>query len=327
MKRSSAVAGPHALGMVTSLGAGSAILLLCLVFQIVVPIRPLPEVKYLDDTNENFRALILYAAAGGCHTLLCLSSFMFLLARLSGEEPRHEFTRIIRNIGISFTTIIAVVFVGCYFNLAVVQQSYDETVRPLLGDHRFGLLLSKIKIPFLGVRLEVLALIPLALIVLGILFSVVACFWAAHRAIDFINKASSMQKSEIVALKREIAQLMTLLSIIFTTSCVSTIAFLQLGRDWIEKGNARDAYIQNGYAMSIFWSACYTVIMLSIMLIPLFWAGRQTLRIRRQARYSGSKGGFYDPFYDVFSYGFISKSGVATLMPIVTSAVAAVVGS
>ena len=315
------------MGLVTSLGAGAAILILCLIFQIMVPIRSVPAVKHLGEANENFRAVILYAAAGGCHTLLCLSSSMFLLARLSGEEPRFEFMRILRNIGISFAIIITIVFAGCYFSLAVVQQSYDETVRPLLGDARFGHLLRKIEISLLRIHLEVLALIPLSFVILGILFSIVACFWAAHRAVDFVHKAGGIQKAEIIALKREIAQLMTLLSIIFTTSCVSTIAFLQLGRDWIEKGSARAAYIQNGYAMSIFWSVCYTVIMLSIVLIPLFWAGRQTLRIRRQARFSGSKGGFYDPFYDVFSYGFFSKSGAATLMPIITSAVAAVIGS
>jgi hypothetical protein len=214
-----------------------------------------------------------------------------------------------------------------YLQLELVQQSYGDTVLPLRSDHRLDLLLHDYSIPLLRFQFEPFAVFPFSLILFGVLFSAVACFWAAHIAATFSYRADDLKKSDLLHVKRDIAQLITLLSVVFTTSCISTIIVMQIGRDWIEKGPERDAYVQNGYSMSIFWSACYTSIFLTILLIPLFWTARKTLRVRRQATFRGSKPDFFDPFYDVFTYPFLSKAGAAVLMPMITSSLAAVIGS
>lgn len=327
MERSVTPTGPARLGLVTALGTGLTVLVACGIFQLMIPVHSDIPAASLGPENQNLRAIILYAAAGGCHTLSCTFGSLLLMVRLKAEEPPFEFLKTIMGIATSFVVIISCLFIACYFDLAVVEQSYFETMRPLLDDGRFGFMLGEERIPLSQVHLQPFALLPLTFVILGVFFSIVACFWVSHRAIDFVHKAQDLQKREITELKSEVAQLISLLSIVFTTSCISTIAFLQLARDWIEKGPVRDAYIQNGYAMSIFWSACFTMIMLGILLIPLFWVGRHTLRLRRQAKFSGRGLGFYDPFYEVFSYSFLSKVGAATLMPILTSSIAAVIGS
>lgn len=318
---------PGNLGLVTSLGAGLSVLLLCAIFEVIVPLRAGTSGTQFISSNNNFRAIILYAAAGGCHTLLCAFGTLLLGARLRAEETPFALRKMSWRLGISFLLIIGTVLVACYWRLAVVEQSYFHTMRPLSGDARFGILWHYLQIPQSDIRLQVFALVPLTFVMLGISFSILACFWTAHKAVDLVRRARDIKEAEIVELKREIAQLLSLLSIVFTSSCISTITFLQLGRDWIEKGPLRDSYVQNGYAMAIFWSACFTIIMLMIVLVPLFWVGWRTLHIRRQAKHAGDKSRYFDPFYDVFSYGFLSKSAAATLMPIVTSSIAAVIGS
>jgi hypothetical protein len=117
------------------------------------------------------------------------------------------------------------------------------------------------------------------------------------------------------------------MSLIFTTSAIATIVFLQIGRDWIDKGEVREVYIQNGYAMSIFWSACYTSVFVSILLVPLFWLASQMVRLRRQAKVSHFGASPYDQIYDLVSYKFLARIGAAVCSPIVTSCIAAVWGS
>jgi len=232
---------PSRLGLATALAAGVAVLLLCAIFQFVVPAHDVSAYVPANPGNVNLRALILYAAAGGAHVLLCSLGTAILFFRVRVAEP--NFRKITVDFTIAFSVIIAVVVLGCYLNLRVVQQSYFETIQPLQGDPRFGHLLGEHRIPLIAARFQLFAIFPLVLIAFGAAIAIVACFWVSQRMVDFVRTADGLKEAEIMEMKRDVAQLVSMISAIFTTSTVSTIALLQLGRDWIEKGPSRDAYI------------------------------------------------------------------------------------
>jgi hypothetical protein len=202
-----------------------------------------------------------------------------------------------------------------------------ERFRPFENDERLHFLVAPSDIPLINLNFRRFAYFPLALVFFGVTVAVPACFWISHKVIDFANRADELKKHEIVQLQRNLAQLITLTSIVFTTSTIATIALMQIGRDWIDRGNVRDAYIQNGHAMSIFWSACYTAVIAAMVLIPVCWIAGYTKRIQRQAKYSGGRASFYDQISDVTSYKSLFQAGTAMLGPLLTSSVAAVFGS
>lgn len=326
MKLITETSRPASLGAMTALIAAIAVLLLCGLFELVTPAHDLAG-SSLGIRNHNFRLPILYATAGGGHTLLSIFGALFLLLRLKAEQPKLELQKTVRLLQATFVGISAAVLILCYLNVSVVQQSYFQTVLPLEGDYRFGFLLGKHRIPLLGAELETFAVIPLMLVLFGIFFSVIACFWMAHRSIDFLRKADDLQPAEVADMKRGIVQLVTLMAVVFTTSTLSTIVFLQIGRDWLESSDAKTAYIQNGYAMAIFWSVCFTTIFLVILIVPLLWIAIHTRRLQRQAKYADRKTAYFDQIYEVISYKFLAQLGTAVISPIITSSIAAALGS
>jgi hypothetical protein len=317
---------PSQLGFATSLGACTSVVLLCALFEILIP-QSAGLIVQTGAEIAQMRFVILYAASAGSEILICTFGALFLLARLSSEEPRFELRRILIAICISFTIIVLIVLIACYLDISVVWQSYHQTVLPLQQDSRLGFLLDIYSVPLLHFEFQVLAVLPLSLVFFGVAFSIVACFWASHQAVDFVRKSGDLQRRDITKLKRGVFHLTSLLSVVFTVSCISTISFLQIGRDWIEADAARATYIQNAYAMSIFWSVCYSSIILGILLIPLFWAGGRLVSVGRQAKHAGGPRSFYEQLFDMFSYGAISKVGAAAIMPILTSSAAALIGS
>lgn len=323
----SALARPSRLGAATALGTALGILTLCLVFQFVVPaLNGLGRGAVVQE-NLNFRSLILYATAGGIHILLCSGSMVFFWEQLRRGESQLEFRHIVMFAAAVFAIIVSIVLIACYLNINVVGQSYQERVMPLQGDWRLAFLLTKRAFLFTSLKLELLALFPLALVLFGVAAAVMACFWISHRAIAFAHRADDLKKSDILVLKRNLTQLISIVTVVFTTSTIATIALMQIGRDWIEKGSVRDAYIQNGHAMSIFWSACYTTVIVLMIVLPLWWIARRTRRIQRQAKHAGGRTSFYDQILEVLSYKSIVQAGSVTLAPLFTSSIAAVLGS
>jgi hypothetical protein len=318
---------PAILGILTALGATTSVLVLCALFEVVNPIYDLTPSNLAAPHNANARFLILYSAAGGSHILLCTLGTFFLLFRLRSEQTKFELRKTIACLITSFIIISAVVILFCYLNTNLVKQSYIETMLPLQNDPRFGMLMERHRIPVFGSEFQTFASIPLFLVLFGVLFSVTACFWMAHQAVDFLRKASDLKPTEIAKIKRRVAQLIALMAIVFTTSALSTIIFLQIGRDWIQEGSRKIAYIQNGYAMAIFWSVCYTAIFLLILTIPLFWVTHRTKRFERQAKYAAGTALHFDEIYRQVSYKFLAQIGTAIISPVITSSVAAILGS
>jgi hypothetical protein len=323
----SRIASPSYLGTATALGAGFTAFLLCLIFELVVPTTSASVGNYLGQKNQNLRSIILYATAGGMHLVLCIGGIAFFVQQLRTSESKLEIKRILMGFLIAFSIITSVILVACYLDINLVRQSYFERIKPLHSDDRLHLLLATTALPFINFEIHPFAFFPLLLVIFGIAVAVTACFWISHKAIRFADKADGLKRAEIVELKRSIGQLVTVTSIVFTTSTIATIALMQIGRDWIDKGIARDAYVQNGYAMSIFWSACYTSITVLIVLMPLYWIVGYTRRVQRQAKYSGGRPGFFDQIYEVVSYKAVSQAAAATLVPLFTSTMAALFGT
>jgi predicted negative regulator of RcsB-dependent stress response len=161
----------------------------------------------------------------------------------------------------------------------------------------------------------------------GVAVAVAACFWVAQKASTFTNRADDLRPLQIAELKRSIGQLITLTTVVFTTSTIATIALMQIARDWVEKGAVRDAYIQNGHAMSIFWSANYTCVTALMVILPLWWIAARTRRIQRQAKHAGDRATFWDQIFEVVSFRSVVQAGCATLAPLLTSSFAATFGS
>jgi len=321
------LARPSRLGLATTLATSAVVMVFCLAFEFVVPAQSGHLVSYPAQNNFNLRSIIFYATAGGMHILLCAAGIIFFSVQMQRAESKLELKRIMIAAVIGFCVVFGIVLLACKLNINLVQQSYQDRVAPLQQDERLASLLAERTILFLGFKYQPLALFPLLLVAFGVAVAVVACFWIAQKAIEFVNRADDLKKQHIVEMKRSVAQLITLISIIFATSTLATIALMQLGRDWIEKGAARDTYIQSGDAMSIFWSAGYTSATGAMVLIPLCWIAGYTRRIQRQARYAGGRASFYDHVYEVISLKGVSQAGAAVLVPVLTSIIAAVFGS
>jgi hypothetical protein len=165
---------------------------------------------------------------------------------------------------------------------------------------------------------------PVALIFVGIAAAVMASFWVSHKAIKFTHGASNLDRSGILELKRNLTQLIGLTTVVFTTSTIATVTLMQIGRDWIRVGASREAYIQNGHAMSIFWSACYSTTTVLVVVLPLWWIAHHTRHIQREAKRRGRRPSFYDQISEVISYKSIAQAGLAALAPLFTSTIAAV---
>lgn len=323
----SALARPSRLGTVTALGTAFGILILCFVFQLVVPTPATPETAHIVQSNLNIRSFVLYATAGGVHILLCAGSMVFFWEQLRRGESKLEFANVLASASSTFCIIILVVLVACYLDMKVVAYSYEERLRPMESDQHLAFLLTKHVIPFVNAKAQLFALFPFILIAFGVAAAIVGCFWIAHKVITFTNRVDDLKSHDILALRRHLAQLIGLVTVVFTTSTIATVALMQIGRDWIEKGPTRDVYIQNGHAMSIFWSACYTSVIALMVILPLWWVARRTRRIQQQARRSGGHPTFYDQVFELVSYKSIVQAGIAILAPLLTSSIAAVFGS
>lgn len=319
---------PSRLGFATAIGTAIGALVLCTVFESVVPTpADTMATNYLGQRNLNFRSIILYATAGGMHILLCCGGMIFFIEQLRRGETKFELKNIMAHGMIGLCVVCSVVLLACYLEMNVVRHSFADRVRPLESDARLAFLFARHSIPFINFEFRSFALFPLLLVLFGVAVAVTACFWIAHKAITFANRADDLKKSEIAELKRSLGQLISLVAVIFTTSSIATIALMQIGRDWFEKGVGRDAYIQNGYAMSIFWSACYTCVTILMVLLPLWWIAARTRRIQRQAKHAGDRPSFFDQIFEVISFKSIAQAGAAALAPLFTSSLAAVFGS
>lgn len=323
-----ALSRPSRLGFATAIGVAIAALALCAVFEFVVPAPPdAVGMNYLGQKNLNFRSIILYATAGGVHILLCSGGMIFFIEQLRRGETKAELKGIVAYGLMALGITCSVVLLACCLDMNVVRHSFADRVRPLADDARLAFLFARHSIPVIHVEFRSFALFPLLLVLFGVAVAVTACFWVAHKAIIFANRADDLKKSEIAELKRSLGQLISLVAVVFTTSSIATIALMQIGRDWFEKGAGRDAYIQNGYAMGIFWSACYTCVTILMVLLPLWWIAARTRRIQRQAKHAGNRPSFFDQIFEVISFKSIAHAGAAALAPLFTSSLAAVFGS
>lgn len=324
MRWYSAIGTPSRLGFGIAILAATCVLVLCAVFQFVMPVQNLAGGPYLGTQNANFRGIILYASAGGSHILLCTSIILALYSTLKSYEPHFEFLKTRRSVFIAFFVIALAVCVACLLDLSIVERSYHETTRPIESDPRFGFLLQNISL--WRFQIQIFALFPLSLVLFAVAAAVLACFWVAQHAIH-VSLHNSIGAVEANELKREAARLLFFVSVIFTSSTIATVTFLQIGRDWIAKGPEREAYVQNGYAMSIFWSVCFTSIIIVIILTPTVWAMAAMGRRGHESIVRDGKAGFYDRIYETISYKFSSQVAATILMPLFTSSIAALFGS
>lgn len=327
MTLAAALDRPSRLGLVIALGAASGALALCLGFEIIVPSSVESTAGYIGQENLNLRSIILYVTAGGMHTLLCCGGMVFFMDQMRRAESALEFRRTIIFAFIAFGIVSAIVLLACALDLNVVEHSFQDRIRPLESDARLAFLLSPWRLPFTHFSFRPLALFPLLLTLFGIAVAVTACFWIAHKARTFANRAGDLKIAQIAELKRSVGQLLSLTTVVFTTSTIATIALMQIGRDWLGKGASRDAYIQNGHAMSIFWSACYTCVTILMVLLPLWWIAARTRREQRQAKYAGGRASFWDQIFEVVSFKSVVQAGCAALAPLLTSSFVATFSS
>lgn len=311
---------PSRLGLATALGAATGALALCLVFDVLVPqsVRS-ASADYLGQGNLNLRSIILYVTAGGMHILLCCGGMAFFFDQLRRGVSSLEFRRMIFLALVTFCLVGAIVLLACALNLNVVEHSFQDRIYPLERDARLAFLLTPREIPFTHIQVRLFAVFPLLLVLFGVAVAVAACFWIAQKAVTFASHAGDLKPTQISELKRSVGQLLSLTTVVFTTSTIATIALMQIGRDWLGKGAPRDAYIQNGHAMSIFWSACYTCVTILMVVLPLWWIASRTRRIQRQAKYAGDRASFWDQIFDVVSFKSVVQAGCAALAPLLTS--------
>lgn len=318
---------PSRLGLATALGTAAGALVLCLAFEALVPQSSSAASGYVGDKNLNFRSLIIYVTAGGMHILLCAGGIAFFIDQLRREQATLEFKKTIACALLAFGIVATIVLLSSALHLNIVLYSFQDRIRPMEGDARLVFLLMPQEIPLVHFRLRPFAIFPLLLTLFGVAAAVAACFWIAQKAITFSHRSDDLRATQVSELKRSVGQLITLTTIIFTTSTIATIALMQIARDWVEKGVIRDAYIQNGHAMSIFWSACYTCVTAFIVIIPLWWISARTRRLQRQAKYGGERRTFWDHIFDLVSFASVIQAGFAVLAPLLTSSFVAVFAS
>jgi hypothetical protein len=327
MNFTAALDRPSRLGLATAIAAAMGALTLCLFFEFLVPLPTDAAADYLGAKNLIRRSIILYVTAGGTHMLLCSAGMAFFFDQLRREESAPEFKRTIGYAVAAFCIIGTLIVIACALRLNIVAHSFQDRIRPLESDTRLAFLLTPRQIPLLHFGVRPFALFPILLVLFGAAVTVTACFWIAHKATTFASRADDLKPIHIVELKRSISQLISLTTVVFTTSTIATIALMQIGRDWLDKGAARDAYVQNGHAMSIFWSACYTCVTILMILVPLWWIAARTRRIQRQARHAGDRTTFWDQIFEVVSFKSVVQAGFAMLAPLLTSSFAATFAS
>jgi len=327
MNLAAALDRPSRLGLAIAIGTAMGALAMCLLFEFLVPLPLDSAANYVGEKNLNLRSIIIYVTAGGMHILLCSGSMAFFFDQLRREESTLEFKRTIGFAAVAFCIVGALVVLACTLGLNIVTHSFQDRIRPLEDDARVASLFALHQIPLMHFGIRPFAVFPILLTLFGIAVAVTACFWIAHKATTFANRADDLKPAHIADIKRSVGQLISLTTVVFTTSTIATIALMQIGRDWLEKGIVRDAYIQNGHAMSIFWSACYTCVTVLMILIPLWWIATRTRRVQRQAKHAGVRGTFWDEVFEVVSFRSVIQAGCATLSPLLTSSFAATFGS
>lgn len=327
MNLTAALGRPSNLGIFTALGTGACALVLCLVFEWLVPLPPIPPLEYLGEKNLSFRSVIIYVSSGGLHVLLCIGGIAFFFDQLRRTAASQEFRRTCAYASIAVGVICAIVLLVCILDLKIVEYSFQSRIRPMESDARLTLLLAPQQLPLIRTGYRVFAIFPLLLVMLGVAVATVACFWIAHRVVAFSDHAEELGKKQISELKRSITALVSLTTIIFTTSTVATIALMQIGRDWVRTGPVKDAYIQNGHAMSIFWSGVYTSVTILMIVLPLWWMASHTRRVQRGAKHAGARPSFWDQIFDAVPLKSVLQLGATALTPLVTSALAATFAS
>jgi hypothetical protein len=328
MRLTVALDRPSRLGLATALGTAAGVLALCIAFELVVPASVGGAVlDHVGDKNLNMRSIILYVTAGGMHTLLCCGGIIFFFDQLRREQSATEFKKTVAYSLLAFGIMCAIILAACILKLNVVEHSFQDRIRPLESDTHLAFLVGPRELKLVNLSFRPFAVFPLLLTFAGVAVAVAACFWIAQKATRFADRADDLKPLQIAELKRSVGQLIALTTVVFTTSTIATITLMQIARDWVGKGAIRDAYIQNGHAMSIFWSANYCCATVLMVILPLWWIAARTRRIQRQAKHAGERATFWDQIFEVVSFKSVVQAGCATLAPLLTSTFAAAFGS
>lgn len=304
--------------------SSATVVLFTIIFQIIMP--PLPQISdfgdlYFSKTDDPTFNMIAYVSTSSLHIIFSIFFSFHLWINIKKNSPYVRFN-IKRNIAISsFIVISLIIIFSIAVKLKIVTYSHDRTLSVFQNTY-WGEFISA-KAPSLGVSL--FSFFPVFLVLCGVAFSVVACVWSAAKSIDIIENKLIKQEVDFDEIWSEISIFSIIVSSVFLTSTLSTIFYLNLGAGLSKLPDYNDFYRNSANGMSILWGACFSIIMIIIVLYPLKKMNESAQNSQREHRVLGKDITRFKFIYGVLSTDRIIRIIFVLFSPVYISAMNAII--
>lgn len=237
-------------------------------------------IQHLGNPSFNF---IIYCIAAALHIVFsCFFTYQLWAGiRKLSPIPRFKIKKRIMYASISIYGFFLVIASICEAKL--VLYSHQRTLEILRIVRWDGFLLPEI--PFTSISW--FSLFVLGLIQCGIVFSVVACIWSAVKSADITLNQVEKAEFDRDAIWSDVSMFGIIVASVFLTSTIATTFYLSIGRNFTEPDGYGQFYSSSGDAMSVLWAACFSVIMIIIVLFPTIKMNELARAAHRKQRVLG----------------------------------------
>jgi len=304
--------------------SGSIIAVVLAVFELLMPTLPHaidfknPLTSSAKDPTFN---LILYTVSSGLHILVSLFFSYQLWQGIRRMSPMPRFRIKTRIIIISTLFYGSLLICASYLKLKIVTYSHHRTLEILEPTLWGGFM--KMTIPFTSISW--FSLYPIFLILCGILFGVVACIWSAVKANDIAHNQLEKKDFDSDAIWSEISMFSIVVASVFLTSTIATTFYLNIGRNLTESDAYGRFYSSSSDALSILWAACFSAIMIVIVLYPTRSMNEKARLTHKKSRVMGDDLDRFKFVYGALSTERILKMLAILFTPIYVAAVRAAI--
>lgn len=291
------------------LSAG-VIAVVIIVFELLMP-APATKSDFasiaIDPQGDPSFNIIVYSLTSALHIVFSVFFSYRLWLGIKKMSPSARFATKQKIICGSIIVFAAILVGATFLRLDIVTYSHERTLS--IFSHTKWYAFLEPKVPYF--EISWFSLFPLFLVMCGITFAVLGCMWSAVKAADIIHNQLQKQEFDRDAIWSELSMFSLVVAAVFLTSTIATTFYLSLGRGLATDEGFGVYYKKSADGMTILWAACFSIIMIIIVLFPIGEMNEAARKHHQEYRVLGK-----DTDRFKFVYGTLSTDRILKMLAI-----------